>query len=217
MNLVSIQIGLPKTYGDTDSDDPDQKSWTTGIFKHPIEGWAQVHHETIAGDGVADLTCHGGVDKAILAYSADHFESWQSELASIDQVTGGMFGENLTVSGLDETTVCIGDRFQINDVVLEVSQPRQPCWKLARRWGVKTLPKRVVQSGRCGWYLRVITPGQIKAGLPITLLSRTQPDWTIKRSHETMHAKNGDQQIRNQLADLPELAAALASDLRARG
>ena len=210
--LLSIQVGLPKTIVDDDCEDPSQAQWTTGFFKNPVDGWVEVHPTKIEGDGVADTEQHGGIDKAILCYSADHFEDWSAQLGG-RLVTGGMFGENLTIKGLNEANVCIGDRFQIDDVVLEVSQPRQPCWKLGRRWKLKTLPKMVVQSARCGWYCRVIETGKIKSGSTLKMTERIHPDWSIKRAHEILYEKSHNALARKELAALKELSAAWKADL----
>lgn len=210
--LLSIQVGLPKTIVDQKYEDGRQAQWTTGFFKSPVAGWVDVRETNLAGDGQADTIQHGGVDKAILVYSADHFEDWSAELDG-RMVTGGMFGENLTVKGLNEETVCLGDRFQLNNVILEVSQPRQPCWKLGRRWNLKTLPKLVVKSGRCGWYCRVIQTGKIQSGLRLEMIDRIHPQWSIRRAHETLYDKGPNQAARDELKAIKELSAAWKADL----
>ena len=210
--LQSVQVGMPQTLSDENWPDPKQASWTTGFYKSPVDDWVNVGTLNIDGDGQADKVHHGGIDKAILAYSADHFEAWQSELEG-RPVTGGMFGENLTISGLDETTVCIGDQLQINDVILEITQPRQPCWKLGRRWNLKELPKRVIQTARCGWYCRVLQTGKIKSGLPVQLIRRLHPTWTIKRAHQVRYDKSSDDSERRELASLEQLSQAWKDEL----
>ena len=145
--LVSIQVGLPRTHEPTDA---AERPWTTGFYKDPVSGPVFVKRTNIEGDGQADLRVHGGIDKAVLAYAAEHYAAWREELDQ-PHLPFGAFGENLTIADLTERDVCIGDIWQVGDVLLEVSQPRQPCWKLARRWHIKTLPKLVVQSGRSGW------------------------------------------------------------------
>jgi MOSC domain-containing protein YiiM len=181
--LYSIQVALPKDYGFAGATDVHDEPWKTGFFKTPIEGPVFVGKINVVGDGQADLKNHGGVDKAVLAYSADHYAIWRSEL-NMPYIPTGAFGENLTVAGWSEESVCIGDVFRIGTVTFEVSQPRQPCWKLARRWRMHELIARVLQSGRTGWYLRVRQQGWIKPRLRAVLLERPNPDWTIARANE---------------------------------
>lgn len=147
--LYSIQAAMPKSYGSEDSADSHDKAWTTGFFKKPIDGPVFVGRTNLAGDGQADLKNHGGVDKAVLAYSADHYPKWRPELGLPDMPCGA-FGENLTIAGLNERLVCIGDTFQIGRVTFGVSQPRQPCWKLGRRWRMHELVRLVIGNGRTG-------------------------------------------------------------------
>ena len=128
--LLSIQVAKPKSYGTPDAIETHDKPWTTGFFKMPVLGPVAVSLTQIAGDGQADLKNHGGPDKAILAYSADHYPDWRERLLMPDMPYGA-FGENLTVGGLTEESVCIGDVLGIGPLTVEVSQPRQPCWKLA--------------------------------------------------------------------------------------
>ena len=156
-------------------------------------------------DGQADLVHHGGLDKAVLAYSADHYKSWQNELEIGDMAYGG-FGENLTIQGLTENDVCIGDLWRANDVLFQVSQPRRPCWKLGRRWQRSDLLKRVVQTGRSGWYLRVFREGVLESGMTITLEKRLYPQWTVARTSTLMHDKRVDPEAVAALAELNELS-----------
>jgi len=158
------------------------------------------------------LKNHGGPDKAILCYNAGHFPAWQQEL-SRDEVTGGMFGENLTINDLPEDAVCIGDTFAIGDVVVQVTQPRQPCWKLGRRWNEPLLPKLVVRNGCCGWYLRVLTTGKIEAGQGYERTNRPNPAWTVRRAHETMYRKDSSTTDLKELANLPQLSEAWRQEL----
>src|ERR1700685_2382089 len=141
--LHSIQVGLPKNYGLEHASDPHDKPWTTGFFKAPVDGPVFVGRTNLEGDAQADLINHGGVDKAVLAYSADHYPKWRREL-ELPDMPSGAFGENLTIAGLSEESVCIGDTLRIGAVSFEVSQPRQPCWKLARRWRMHQLTGFVV-------------------------------------------------------------------------
>lgn len=203
LRLVSVQVGLPQQHDGQSG----AQSWTSGIFKAPVVGPARIGRLGIAGDGQADLENHGGLDKAVLCYSADHYPGWRQRLGIADMPWGG-FGENLTISGLDETAVCIGDTWQVGDVLLQVSQPRQPCWKLGRRWNVKELPAWVVENGRGGWYVRVLREGLVEAGMKVLLVERPFEAWTVERANQVMHHRKYDLAAAAELAALPLLSAA---------
>jgi len=128
----------------------------------------------------------------------------------------GAFGENLTISGLSEESVCIGDTFRIGTVIFEVSQPRQPCWKLARRWRMNELTGLVVRNGRTGWYLRVKEQGWIEPQMPVMLIERPNPAWSIARANEILHHRRTDLPLTLALAAVPGLADAWVEELRER-
>jgi MOSC domain-containing protein YiiM len=213
--LLSIQVGQPTTYGRDDAADPMDRTWTSAFFKSPIAGPVFVGRTNVAGDRQADTQHHGGVDKAVLAYAASHYAQWRAELDHANLPFGG-FGENLTIEGLTEGNVCIGDVWSLGESRLQVSQPRQPCWKLARRWRRKELTARVVENGRCGWYLRVLQEGLIEAGQSLTLLERPNPDWTVARAHEVMHHRPSDPVATAELASIHELSDAWRTALQQR-
>jgi MOSC domain-containing protein YiiM len=157
MKLISIQIGRPR-----------KVKWrrrmvTTGIFKEPVAGRVILRRGNLEGDEQADLSVHGGWDKAVYVYPSEHYAFWRAKLVDV-HVTYGMFGENFTTEGLDESTVCIGDRFRIGGAVVEVTQPRVPCYKLAVRFGRPDMPQQFHASGRCGFYLAVLEEGEVGAG-----------------------------------------------------
>lgn len=204
--VVSVNVGLPRSMGSEDADDPVDRPWHSGIFKSPVEGPVHAGPLGLSGDGQADLQVHGGPDKAILAYAASHYPLWRSEW-NCDDVPYGGFGENLTIDGLDEHIVCIGDVFAVGTVRMEVSQPRQPCWKLGRRWRRKNLPDDVIRTCRCGWYLRVLTPGELTSGQAVELLQRPNPDWSVARASHVMHFQKHDHEAMRALAALPALSA----------
>lgn len=204
--LLSIQVALPQSYGSDEATSDHDQPWTTAFFKQPVSGPQRVEPLGIVGDGQADLRFHGGVDKAVLAYSADHFPQWAAELPEVAW-TGGAFGENLTLAGLSESSVCLGDVWQLGGARLEVSQPRQPCWKLSRRWRIADLARRVTQNGRSGWYLRVLNPGEIAAGHELVLLHRPHPGWTITRAQQLMYLEKDNLAAAAEIAAIPALAA----------
>ena len=215
-SLLSIQVGMPRTLGHETAPDPMDRPWTTGFFKRPVSGPVHVGRTNVAGDGQADLHNHGGPEKAILAYAAAHYDPWRREL-NIPGMPHGGFGENLTVSDLAEQEVCVGDTYRIGDQVLvQVSQPRQPCWKLGRRWRLKDLPNRVIQTGRSGWYFRVLTEGVVERGMSLVLLDRPHPRWTVARANEVLYRGKDDREATLALAQCPLLSNDWRNYLAAR-
>ena len=136
---------------------------TTGIFKEPLQNRVMVRTLGLDGDQQADLTVHGGPDKAVYIYPSEHYPIWQAEFPDM-LLPDGMFGENFTTEGLDESSVHIGDQFRIGSALVEVTQPRQPCYKLGIKMGDARFPKRFLASGRSGFYLRVLEEGEVGAG-----------------------------------------------------
>jgi MOSC domain-containing protein YiiM len=213
--IVSIQVGRPQTYEYEHPADGKSRNWTTAFFKFPVLGNVYAGELGLAGDEQADHKNHGGIDKAVLAYSADHYTYWRDHLSLPDLPFGG-FGENLTVAGLDESGVCIGDRWQAGAVLFEVSQPRQPCWKMGRRWQIPDLPKQVIQNGKSGWYLRVLNGGELTAGVSLELVSRPHPTWTITRASRLLYHEPDNVAGFEGLANLPELSHAWREELLER-
>ncbi|CAH1385852.1 MOSC domain-containing protein [Candidatus Nitrotoga sp. M5] len=185
IKLISIQVGLPKTLGTSNASDPMDQEWTTGFFKEPVSGPIWAGKTNLAGDGQADLRVHGGPDKAINVYPIEHYAFWQTDLA-YKELHNGAFGENFTVSGVLETEACIGDIYELGDALVQISQPRQPCWKLSRRFRIQDLVARVVHAGKTGWYFRVLREGYIQAGAEMILVERPYPQWTIETANNIM-------------------------------
>ena len=163
LTITSIRVGLPQTFGTADAEHPMDRPWTTGIYKQPIEEPVWLGETNLAGDGQGDLKNHGGPEKAVFVYPSEHYGAWQQEL-KLAAFLPGAFGENFVSQGLTEKAVCIGDTFRIGGAVVQVSQPRQPCWRPARRWRIKDLALRIQKSGRTGWYLRVLQEGYVQSG-----------------------------------------------------
>lgn len=204
--LASIQVSLPRFFRQEGAADPMDRPWTTGFFKEPVHEPVLLRTKNLEGDGQADLVHHGGADKAVLAYSAEHYPGWRQSLNKTS-LPFGAFGENFTVIGLTEADVCVGDTWQVGDeAVVQVSQPRQPCWKLARRWRIKSLALQVQQTGRTGWYFRVLTEGIVAAGMRLILGKRPHPDWTIERANRVMHTEKSDIAAALELAAIPLLS-----------
>ena len=175
----------------------------SAIDKQPVAGPVKAGPLGLAGDEQAERKHHGGPDKAIHAYAIAHLPAWAAELpASAERFRPGAFGENLVTGGATEADICLGDRWRINGILLEVSQGRQPCWKLNLRFGVPDMARRVQDTGRSGWYFRVIEPGEVASGDRGTLVDRPHPTWTLARvSHLLYH----DRHNRTALAELAAL------------
>jgi len=165
MRIVSVNVGMPRETV------LQRMTVRTGIFKEPIPGPVMINKLNLLGDGQADLRVHGGEEKAVYAYPAEHYEYWKSALPDVS-FSWGHFGENLTTEGLTEKTLCIGDRLKIGSAVLRVTQPRMPCYKLNLRFDRDDMIKRFLASGRSGFYFSVAEPGEVTAGSEVEILSR---------------------------------------------
>jgi MOSC domain-containing protein YiiM len=204
--VISIQVGKPAELPNTISRSASVTSCESAIVKQPVSGRIWVDKINLEGDQQADTKHHGGPDKAVLAYTARHYDKWRMEYPDHEWNYGG-FGENLTISGFDEHSVCIGDTFSIGEVILQVSQPRQPCHKLAWRHAMKNLPKIVLDNDRSGWYFRVLQEGYLEAGQPVEFIERRCPDFTAARVQYLLrHAGEHWDEV-EQLANNPWLAA----------
>lgn len=201
--VVGVFVGRPRSVGGPDP----QSVWTTGLFKAPVTGRIRVTRAGLEGDGQADLVHHGGPDKAVLAYAASHYARWRAEMDLFDMEPGGL-GENLAVEGGDEGSVCIGDTWEVGGVLMQVTQARTPCWKLERRWGCDGLVRRILETARTGWYLRVLREGVIEEGMEMRLVARPHPEWTVARALRVRVTRSAHPEEAASLAALPELSAA---------
>ena len=166
MKLISVNVSPPREVVHKG------KTVTTGIFKEPIHGRVMLGTSNLDGDGQADLVGHGGVYKAAYAYSVENYDYWKRELGRAD-FAFGQFGENLTVEGMTEDEVHVGDVFRVGGTLVEVTQPRVPCYKLGIKMGLRGFEKRFLASGRVGFYLRVLEEGEVGAG---DVLERVRAD-----------------------------------------
>ncbi|MGE0468891.1 MAG: MOSC domain-containing protein [Nitrospira sp.] len=205
-HIVSLQVGLPRVVAVNDTGTFSGQTWTTGFFKQPITNPVWLGKLNLCGDAQADLENHGGLDKAVNVYPIEHYAYWRQTLPLKD-LPSGAFGENFTTHGLLENEVCIGDTFEVGDALVEVSQPRQPCWKLARRWSVKDLAIQFQETGRTGWYLRVLREGCVKAKDQLVLVERPYPQWTIAAANLIMHHQKKDIGAARELANCPTLSS----------
>lgn len=172
MKIVSINVGRPRLVEDRG------RMVSTGIFKEPVEGRVMMRTLNLDGDRQADLTVHGGVTKAVYAYPSEHYVFWRSEFSEMN-LPWGMFGENLTVEGLGESSTNIGDKFRIGDAEVMVTEPRMPCYKLGIKFRRADIIKRFLVSGRTGFYFSVLKEGEVGAGDEIKSISRDENNVTI--------------------------------------
>jgi MOSC domain-containing protein YiiM len=163
MRLISLNVGMPREVTGPNG------SVTTGIFKSPISGRITLRRHNLDGDGQADLNVHGGEHKAVYAYPHEHYAYWRDRL-NRDDFTFGQFGENLTTEGMLETDIHIGDVYRIGTAVVQVTQPRQPCYKLGIRMSRPEIVKEFLESERSGFYLRVVEEGDLATGDAIELV-----------------------------------------------
>jgi MOSC domain-containing protein YiiM len=173
MKVLSVNVGLPRRVlfnGQT---------VTTAIFKNPVTDPVILRNLNIDGDKQADLTVHGGLDKAVYSYPEEHYDYWSEQFPDVD-LMWGMFGENFTTEGLMEDAVNIGDHLQIGSAKLVATQPRMPCYKLGVRFGHMEIIRRFLASGRPGIYFRVLKEGKVQRGDKIEIVRRDKNNVTVK-------------------------------------
>ena len=203
MKLISINVGQPQIV-----------QWmgrtvTTGIFKKPVGGRVALSRLNLSGDKQADLSVHGGAEKAVYAYPAEYYAYWQNELPGA-QFPWGSFGENFTTEGLLDDDVNIGDRFRIGSAEVMVTQPRLPCYKLQIRFGRNDIVRRFMTGGRPGFYLAVLQEGEVEAGASIDRVSRDENDVTVSDIFRLIGGDRDDIETMRRAAQVQ----ALPQDLR---
>jgi MOSC domain-containing protein YiiM len=181
---------------------------STGIFKKPIKGDVIVQSQGLIGDQQVDLKNHGGEHKAVYAFSEHHYDYWRKVLSQ-PALSFGQFGENLTISDLDEATLCIGDQIQIGDCILEITQPRVPCFKLAMALKRDEMPKLFVQYGATGIYFRVLQSASIKAGDNVEVIHHHPKQLTVQTLFKAYFDKSfsNPQAVMALATEIPQLSA----------
>ncbi|MCB2379233.1 MOSC domain-containing protein [Hymenobacter sp. BT635] len=201
--LASVRVGQPETLSSTAAG-PTSRAWTSAIRKAEITGPVWLDGLNLTGDAQADLKNHGGPDQALCVYPGVHYPAWTEQLGQ--PMLPGSFGENLTLAGpCTEQDVCLGDIFQLGEAVVQISQPRSPCYKLGLRWHTPLLPKWLQDSGRTGWYMRVLQPGTVAPTDTLELLERPYPQWPLPRVNSAKYELREDLSLARQLADCPAL------------
>ena len=202
MKVLSVNVGLPRNVLF------NGQIITTAIFKDPVNGPIILRKLNLDGDKQADLTVHGGIDKAVYSYPEEHYYYWRKQFPNMD-LGWGMFGENFTTEGLLENAVNVGDQFQIGSAKLVATQPRMPCYKLGVRFGRMDVIRKFMTSGRPGIYFKVLTEGEIKTGDKIKLIKRDKNNVTVKDIVTLYLTRNNTDNIETmrratKIRDLPE-------------
>ncbi|HEY0008688.1 MAG TPA: MOSC domain-containing protein [Tepidisphaeraceae bacterium] len=206
--VKAVHVGPVKTFDPPAQADERKGAWTSGIYKFPVTAPVMVRTSGIDGDGQADLVAHGGVDGAVLAYAAGHYPMWEQQIGRPLEM--GVFGENLTVTGFDDTAVCLGDIWEIGDsggLRMQVTQSRQPCYKLARRMGEPRIVKWITEGCNGGWYFRVLREGPVTADMEIRLVERGQLDWPVCEAVRVMYAKANEPHNAKRLREVEALSS----------
>ena len=199
MTLKSVNISMPREV------EHEGKSVTTGIFKTPVDGRIMLRRLNLEGDGQADLWGHGGAFRAVYAYGFENYAFWERELGRGD-FTVGQFGENFTVEGMGDDEICIGDVFRIGGALVEVSQPRIPCYKLAIKIGSDGFQNRFLESGRVGFYLRVLEEGEVGTGDAIELVRRDPRRLTVTEVSNLLFFDKENLEATRQALQIPALS-----------
>ncbi len=204
--VVSVNVGQPRQISVRRG-----RPFMSSIVKDPVEGRVRATGANLEGDRQADLTVHGGADKAVYVYAIEDI-AWWAQALERPEVGPGWFGENLTTEGLDVTHSVVGERWRIGEAEFEVSQPRLPCSKLGIRFGDGRMVKAFARASRPGAYLRILVEGTVGAGDPIELLHRPEHGVTVQLVSDAFLV---DPSLQPEAAKAPELAASLADELRA--
>ncbi len=207
--LLGVNVGLPRTLA------RGGEEVLSGIFKDPVEGCVRAAALGLAGDGQADPQSHGGADKAVYAYSFANILHWQDAL-SRPELGPGSLGENLTLEDLPDSLVALGDVLRVGGAILQVSQPRQPCVKLAMKLDLPGFPRQFTKSGRVGFYSRVVEEGDVAAGDTLTCIDREDDPLSIEALNAALLIRrDAAAELRRALAS-PALSGAWRHDIEAR-
>lgn len=213
--VVSIQKGKVAHYGDATKKSFEEKAWQTASFKEPTQEPVFVSFMGMDGDEVADTLHHGGVDKAVFANSYENYPLWEKFL-HVSPLPMGALAENLTLSGVHERTVCLGDIHHIGSVILRVSQPRKPCWKIAKRWNAKHFTEEIFTSGLTGWYYQVLQEGIVKKGDTIFLHEKGKVGISILEANNAFKNPHTYQKQLKNILTIPSLALSYLESIEKR-
>jgi MOSC domain-containing protein YiiM len=205
VKVIAVNVGKPQTmvyHG---------KELVTGIYKSPVNSAVYLTRTNLDGDGQADLEFHGGEDKALCVYCEEHYSYWENHLGK--QLESAAFGENVCVRGMLESEVCIGDTYELGEAMVQISQPRQPCHKLAKKHDTVDLPLKVQQTGYTGYYFRVLKEGWIPEKPSIRLISKHPAGVTVAFANQTVYQDKPNAESLKRILTVDELSASWRQSL----
>jgi MOSC domain-containing protein YiiM len=200
MKLISVNVGRPRLFS------LEGQTFSTGIFKKPVTGQVMLRRTNLDGDRQADLSVHGGPNKAVYAYPSEHYGFWKEKLPGHD-FTWGALGENFTTEGLLETEVSVGDRYRIGSAVVKVTTPRLPCYKLVAKFQPDDIIGDFITSGFCGFYFSVVEEGEVGAGDEFLFLGGETPTVTVLEAYRLYLPASHDEKLlerATRVQSLPE-------------
>ncbi len=185
MKVISTNLAQPVSF------EWNGETHTTGIYKFPVDHPLVLEEELVQNDTVADRRVHGGVFKACYLFAADHYPFWKEKYPNLDW-DWGMFGENLTVEGLDEAELCIGDVYELGSALVQITQPREPCYKLGVRFGNQEILGQFIDHAHPGTYVRILKTGEVKKGDTLNLMEKSKSPLTTKQFYELLFSRPKD-------------------------
>ncbi|NHF58103.1 MOSC domain-containing protein [Flavobacteriaceae bacterium TP-CH-4] len=200
MKVIATNLGNPTTFQWNGAEE------RTGIFKYPVDGPLYLTRSDVSKDTVIDRKHHGGVNKACYLFSKDHYPYWKGLYPQL-KWDWGMFGENLTIEGMDEATMRIGDIYSIGTALVQVSQPREPCYKLGVRFSDQQVLRQFIEHGYSGTYVRILEEGEVKTGDEVQLVGPGENSLTVKQFFELLYAKQKSPEMIRLALDNPSVPA----------
>ncbi|MET3726012.1 MOSC domain-containing protein [Sphingomonas trueperi] len=208
VSIDTLRVGRAAPHG--------KDGYRSGIAKYPVDVPTRLTRDGFVGDEQGDRRFHGGPEKAVHHYAAEHYGHWREALPRANCLEPGGFGENLSTHGMDEADIAIGDVFRIGTALVQVSQGRQPCWKLNDRFGIADMAERVQSTGRAGWYYRVLEEGIVATGSECHLIDRPTPEWTVRRVWQIFYLDPLDRASLEGITALPTLSDSWRGHARRR-
>ncbi|SHJ15010.1 MOSC domain-containing protein YiiM [Hymenobacter daecheongensis DSM 21074] len=213
--LAALLVGRPESLGTPDAPTQLARTWVSAIRKTAVQDAIWLDALNLEGDAQAHPKVHGGPDQALCVYPGGHYPHWAERLGHA--LPPGSFGENLTLAGpATEHDVCIGDVFRLGEAVVQITQPRSPCYQLGLRWQQPLLPKWLQDSGRTGWYMRVLQPGHVAPTDSLQLTQRPYPEWPVARANSVKYELRDDLTLSAALAACPALGQQWRSKMLGR-